>query len=60
MSGKGFNDVLVAALREFNKVTNRDKLRNLDNHELARFLWLESGRMTVEEWEDWLNKECET
>lgn len=46
------------ALQRFNKsqqVTNGDKLRSMTNEQLARYLWIESDRMTPEEWLDWLN-----
>lgn len=46
------------ALRRFNKsqqVTNGDKLRSMTNEQLARYLWIETDRMTPEEWLDWLN-----
>lgn len=42
------------------KVRNRnngDNLRSMNNEELARYLWIETNRMTVEEWLDWLNRE---
>ena len=34
---------------------NGDKLRSMTNEQLARYLWIESDRMTPEEWLDWLN-----
>ncbi len=34
---------------------NGDKLRSMTNEELARYLWIETDRMTPEEWLDWLN-----
>ena len=37
---------------------NGDNLRNMNNEELARYLWIETNRMTVEEWLDWLNREA--
>lgn len=46
------------ALQRFNKsqqVTNGDKLRSMTNEQLARYLWIETDRMTPEEWLDWLN-----
>lgn len=35
-----------------------DKLRSMNNEQLARYLWIETNRMTVEEWLDWLNREA--
>lgn len=35
--------------------TNGDKLRCMTNEQLARYLWIETDRMTPEEWLDWLN-----
>lgn len=34
---------------------NGDKLRSMTNEQLARYLWIETDRMTPEEWLDWLN-----
>lgn len=33
-----------------------DLLRNMSNEELARYLYIESGRMTEAEWLDWLER----
>lgn len=33
-----------------------DLLRNMSNEELARCLYIESGRMTEAEWLDWLER----
>lgn len=55
---KSFNTILREALDRYDKaqrITNGDKLRNMTNEELARYLWIEADRMTPEEWLDWLN-----
>lgn len=39
------------------KGTYFEKIRAMTVEELARYLWIESGRMTVEEWLDWLRSE---
>ena len=40
------------------RCNNGDKIRYMDNEQLARYLWIETSRMTVEEWLDWLNREA--
>lgn len=48
------NRTAASFLRE-NQKNNGDKLRSMTNEELARYLWIESDRMTPEAWLDWLN-----
>jgi len=55
---ESYNTILHEALQRFNKsqqVTNGDKLRDMTNEQLAWYLWIETDRMTPEEWLDWLN-----
>ena len=58
MNDKNYNTTLREALDRYDKaqrITNGDKLRSMTNEQLARYLWIETDRMTPEEWLDWLN-----
>ena len=62
MLGKIIFEDGICALRDKSDIhilrrNNGDKLRSMSNEELARYLWIETSRMTAEEWLDWLNKE---
>lgn len=53
-----YNIILHEALERYDNAsreTNGDKLRSMTNEQLARYLWIETDRMTPEEWLDWLN-----
>ena len=39
--------------------THAEQIRAMDDAQLARYLWIESGRMTAEEWLDWLRMEVQ-
>ncbi len=53
---RNYNTILREALDRYDhRETNGDKLRSMTNEQLARYLWIETDRMTPEEWLDWLN-----
>lgn len=56
MNDRNYNTILREALDRYDRrETNGDKLRSMTNEQLARYLWIETDRMTPEEWLDWLN-----